>query len=101
MDPSGHTLEDLVARIVRAAVRDEIRPLQEAIDSLRRHQQPAFVDVKRAGELTGLSVATLRRRVRDGGIGSKKVGGRVLIDVDSLKVVDAAEVAQLAAKVAG
>jgi hypothetical protein len=85
-------LDDVVRAIVREALRDELReqlaPLRDAVEALRRHAQPQFVDVRRAAELTGTSVATLRRRVADGSVNVRRLGRRVLVDVDSLRPLE-------------
>lgn len=79
------SVEELIAEAVRRALREELAPIRAAIEALQRHQQPQFVDVKRAAELTGTSIATMRRRVADGSVNARKLGSRVLVDVDSLR----------------
>jgi hypothetical protein len=93
-------LEAIISTTVRAAIREELQPLRDAIERLRRREEPAFVSPSRAAEMTGLSVATIRRRLADGDgtIRSKKVGGRILVETASLQIIDEGEVARRAAE---
>ena len=50
--------------------------------------QPAYLSIKQFSEFSGLSVATIRRRLRDGSISSHQPGGRKkkrLIPADALR----------------
>lgn len=52
--------------------------------------QPAYLSIKQFAELSGLSVATIRRRLWDGSISSHQPGGRKkkrLIPADALKTL--------------
>lgn len=98
-------LAALVQELVRHALREELAPLVAAIESLQRQQAtaelPPWVSVRRAAELTGVSVATVRRQLREGGkakLNARKVRGRVLVETASLFPADPTTVARLASE---
>lgn len=55
---------------------------------------PAFVSIERACSLLGLSRATVNRRVTDGTLRSRKVGGRRLIPIAAVEEMSQAAVAR-------
>ena len=78
---------------IRAAVREE---LERFVAEL---QPPVLWSVEEAAQNTGLSEATIRRRIRAGTLkaSQEKKGGRVLVDAASFKPKnEAAEVVTLA-----
>jgi hypothetical protein len=82
-------------------LRTEIRHLRAEVAELRRAAPPAVADVDTVAKMTGLSVATVRRRVEQG-VYRRAPGGkgrRCLIDLASLREPDnaEAEIARLAA----
>jgi hypothetical protein len=74
--------------IVRAAVRAE----------MQRAELPPDVSPRRYAELSGLSPATVRRRIADGTIAAKKIGARVLVSTASLSAIDEVAIARSAMK---
>jgi excisionase family DNA binding protein len=60
------------------------RIIREELERFRAANGPAYWSVKEAAEKTGLSEATLRRRIKAGELPSKRVGSRVLIPSDAL-----------------
>jgi hypothetical protein len=88
---------------VRAAIRAELPALLKVAiaEAMHRRDEPPFVSPRRAVELSGLSLATVRRRIKDGTLESKKVGGRVLVSTASLNPIDEVAVARAAMKAAG
>jgi excisionase family DNA binding protein len=82
-----------------APVLAELRELRAAIEALRAASPPKLVTVTEACRITGLSPATMRRRIADHSIASVRVGSRAIrVDVGSLKPVDPAVVAALVAE---
>ena len=93
------SLEDGIA----AAVRAEVAPLQAnvarltaEVEALRRALPPALVTLKEAANRLGLSLSTVRRRVRDGSLPARKVGRCVRVDLGALHPPTPSEVARLA-----
>ena len=96
-------LADVVRQVVADVLRAELAPMREDLAQLKRAAPPAFGDVDQVAALTGLSRATVRRRVADGSFrraaGSR--GRRVLIDLGSLRGPDDTTVAKLAREARG
>lgn len=89
------TLEEVVAALraeLPAVVREAVRA------EMGRRELPLDVSPARYAELSGLSLATVRRRIKDATLESKKVGGRVLVSTASLQPVDEVAVARAAVK---
>jgi excisionase family DNA binding protein len=63
---------------VRSIVREEVRAAVAAI--LAALPQPPLVTVEEAARLTGISVATMRRRIKDGAVPVVRRGRTVRID---------------------
>jgi hypothetical protein len=84
---------------VRAALAAALPALLKTAiaEAMQRREEPPFVSVKRAAELTGASVASIRRRCEDGSIKWKRLGSRILIATDSLHMVDEVAIARAAA----
>jgi excisionase family DNA binding protein len=74
----GVSLSLPTAEDIAAIVRREVR---EAVDELRASLNPApLVTVEEAARLTGISVATMRRRIKDGAVPVVRRGRTVRID---------------------
>jgi len=78
-----------------APLVDEIRALCASVESLRAATPPRLVDVAEACRLTGLSPATVRRRISDGTIPAVRLGRAVRVDLASLRPPAASTVAAL------
>jgi excisionase family DNA binding protein len=80
---------DEIEAVVRRLLKEELRAAQAESD-------PVLWSVKKAADRTGLSEATLRRRIRSGELPIKRVGARVLIPAEALRPESDAEVVELA-----
>jgi hypothetical protein len=102
VDPSGQTIETLMVSAMLAALRAELPAIVRAAvrAEMKRAELAPFVSPQRAHELTGLSVATIRRHLADerGPLRWKKVGSRILIETASLQIIDELAVARAAVK---
>ena len=91
-------LTAVVAEAV-APLAAEIRELRATVEALRAASPPKLVTVTEACRITGLSPATMRRRIADHSIESIRVGPRAIrVDVGSLRPTDPTVVATLAAE---
>jgi hypothetical protein len=91
-----------LAEVVGAAVAPlaaQIADLAQQVQALRAASPPKLVTVTEACRITGLSPASMRRRIADHSIASLKIGPRAIrVDVSSLRAIDRAAVAALAAE---
>jgi excisionase family DNA binding protein len=95
------SLDATLAEVVGAAVAPvvaELRELRATVEALRAASPPTLVTVGEACRLTGLSPATVRRRVADGTMPSRRIGRSVRVDLASLRPTDPATVTALAAE---
>ena len=96
------TLDAALSAVVSDAVAplvSEIRELRRSVDALQAASPPKLVTVTEACRITGLSPATMRRRIADHSIESIRVGPRAIrVDVGSLRPTDPTVVATLAAE---
>ena len=72
------------------------RIIREELERFRSSSEPIMWSIKEAAERTGLSEATLRRRIKSNDLPSKRVGARILIPADSLRPDRDATVVELA-----
>lgn len=79
-----------------ASLEAEVRSLREELVALRRAFPPTAVSVQEAAGRLGVSVSTLRRRIRAGDITPLRIGRSVRVDLATLKSPEASEVARLA-----
>lgn len=89
------SIEDAIAAAVQAHVSPlvvEIQRLSAQVGELRRALPARLVTLAEAAEQLGVSLATVRRRVRDGSLVSKKLGRAVRIDLSSSASSPATEV---------
>jgi hypothetical protein len=91
------SVEALIAARVRDEVEDLIRPLIDRLEAIEARLPPQLGSVADVCRVTGLSPATVRRRLRDGSIASKRVGGRLLVDLTALRLPSPDEIGRLAA----
>lgn len=70
--------------------------LTVAIRSLERHLPASLVSVHEAAERLGVSVNTVRRRVKSGDVPSTRIGKAVRIDLTKVRPLDKSEVNEMA-----
>lgn len=95
------TLEETLAAIVEAKVapfRQDVRRLTEELTSLRHALPPTLLTVVEAAKALGVSVATVRRRVKDGSLPLRRVGRLIRVDLGGLRPKTDAEVVDLATR---
>ena len=86
-------LLDLPARLV--ALEAEVRGLREEVVHLRSSAPPLLVAPAEAAARLGVSLSTLRRRIRSGEVPVTRIGRLVRVDLSALRPADQAEVARL------
>ena len=79
-----------------APLRAEIRRLTSDVEAVRRALPPQLVSVAEAAEALGLSVATVRRRVKDGTLPYRQIGRSLRVDLSAQRAATEAEVVELA-----
>lgn len=84
----------LPARV--SALEAKISDLTDAVHALRRALPGKFVAVPEAARFLGVSVSTLRRRIRSGEVNVIRVGRSIRIDLAALRPADEADVVRLA-----
>lgn len=87
------TLPDIVE--IEALLR---RLLAEHLDPIRKALPPSLVSIEEAARILGVSVATVRRKVKAREYVTKMVGRQIRIDATTLHPVRDAEVVELAAR---
>lgn len=74
------TIADVIARQLAPLVESN-RRLASEVDRLRRALPPQLVSVTDAARALRVDPRTVRRRVQDGSIPSRRVGRRLLVDL--------------------
>jgi excisionase family DNA binding protein len=95
------SVDTALAAVVADAVAPlatEIRELRATVEALRAASPPTLVTVGEACRVTGLSPATVRRRIADGTIPSRRIGRSVRVDLATLRGPTPEQVAQQAAE---
>ena len=87
-------LLDLPARLV--ALEAEVRGLREEVARLRAASPPTLVAPHEAAARLGVSLSTVRRRIRSGEIPVTRVGRSVRVDLAALRPGDEADVVRFA-----
>ena len=90
---SGGSIETILREIVAAELRHLIAGLRDVIradfraelEAERAARPPERLDVVRAAQRLGVSIATIRRRVKDGSLPVFRVGRRVLVEVGAVQ----------------
>ena len=81
-----------------APVLAELRQVRAELAEVKASLPPQFGDRKRAAEILGVDPQTVDAEIKRGNIRARKVGRRVIVDLSSLRPVDRATVAMLAAE---
>jgi excisionase family DNA binding protein len=77
-------------------LQDQVELLTVAVRSLERHIPPPLVTVQDAAERLGVSVNTVRRRVKSGDIPCTRIGKALRVDLTKVRPLDQVEVSELA-----
>ena len=78
------------------ALQDKVATLTVAIRSLERHLPAPLVSVHQAAERLGVSVNTVRRRVKSGEMPCTRIGKALRIDLTKVRPLDSEEILELA-----
>lgn len=92
------TIEETIAASLAAHVTPvlaELREVRAELEALRRALPPQLVSMADAAKHLGLSLATVRRRVRDGTLPSRRIGRNVRVDLSAAHPMTETEVVQL------
>lgn len=95
------SIEQIVADVVKAEithVRAEMRQIVIALEQLGLRLPPQLVDVPTAAKTLGVSVSTVRRRVKDGSRRATRVGSLIKIDLTALHPTPDAAIVALATR---
>ena len=95
---SGEEEDEEMSRTGKLVVtlQDQVELLTVAIRSLERHLPAPLVSVQDAAERLGVSVNTVRRRVKSGDIPCTRIGKAVRIDLTKVRPLDQVEANDLA-----
>lgn len=77
------TQEEL-SEMIDAAIRKRINPLQELISS-KLNPQKKNITVKEAAKMLNVTELSVRNYVKQGKIKAKKIGRRIVINLESLE----------------
>jgi excisionase family DNA binding protein len=78
------------------AVTQRLDELGAKIDAIARRLPPALASASEAARQLGVSVPTVRRRIRSGELPIVRLGGRVLVDLGAITAPSADEIAERA-----
>jgi excisionase family DNA binding protein len=96
-DGIAQALSALVAVPTRlAALEAQIASLTAAVEALRLVTPTSYGTVADAAKVLGVSISTLRRRIRAGDVPVTRIGRSVRVDLGALRPADQAEVVRLA-----
>lgn len=93
------TLEDAISGALAAELaplRAEIRRLVSEVEAVRRALPPRLMTVAEAAAALGVSVGTIRRRVKDGSLPFRRMGRSLRVDLSAQRAATVAEVVELA-----
>ncbi len=82
-------------RILDALAR-RLDELGEKVEGIARRLPPALASVSEAARRLGLSIPTVRRRIKAGELATVRIGARVLVDLSAITPVRGEDVARLA-----
>src|SRR5262249_38918793 len=81
-------MEEIIGAVIEAKLAPlcaQVGRLTSEVEALRKALPPALVTMTEAARLLGLSLSTVRRRVREGILPSCTVGRSVRVDLSGLK----------------
>jgi excisionase family DNA binding protein len=78
------------------SLQGQVETLTAAVRTLARQIPPPLVSVHEAAERLGVSVNTIRRRVKSGEIPCTRIGKVLRIDLSKVRVLDQEEVEEMA-----
>ncbi len=90
-----HLAELLVLPARISALEALVAALTESIEKLRRASPSTFVSMSDAARVLGVSISTLRRRIRTGEVPVVRIGRSVRVDLGALCPADRTEVVRL------
>jgi excisionase family DNA binding protein len=89
------SIEETIAAAVQSQVSPllaEMRRMNTELEALRRALPPQLVTLTEAARRLGISMATARRRVKDGTVPCRRIGRSVRVDLSALNSPTNAEV---------
>lgn len=92
------SIEDAISGALAAQLaplRAEIRQLTAEVEAVRRALPPQLVSVAEAAKALGVSVATIRRRAKDGTLPVRWIGRSLRVDLSAQRASTEAEVMDL------
>jgi hypothetical protein len=99
-------MTDLLLDAIRAAVRTELSDALDArlgslTEALRAATPARGLSPADFAAQSGLSTCTVRRRIKDGSLPHRRIGGRIVIPADALRPIGDVTVARLAREARG
>lgn len=82
-------------------LQGQVETLTAVVKTLARQIPPPLVSVHEAAARLGVSVNTIRRRVKSGEIPSTRIGKVLRIDLTKVRVLDQDEVEEMAQRARG
>jgi excisionase family DNA binding protein len=98
------SVEDAITDAVERAVAPlvaELRELRAAVWAMSAALPPVLATTPEAAGRLGVSVSTVRRRIKDGSIPVRRIGRSVRVDLAALKPLSEDDVARLAREARG
>lgn len=95
------SIEETIAASIEAHVSPvlaELRRVTAELEALRKALPPQLVSMPEAAKRLGVSLATVRRRVADRSLPSRRIGRTVRVDLSGLHTMPEAEVTRLATR---
>ena len=90
-------IEDVIRALVAEAVAaSEARIIAAVVAEIRAARPVRLVSVAQAAAELGISACSIRRRIADGSLPSRRLGGRVLVDLSAIQPHSDDEIARLA-----
>lgn len=76
-------------------LKADVRRLSAELESIHRQLPPPLVSVTEAAQRLGLSLSSVRRRIRDGSLPVRRIGRSLRVDLGALHPPGEQEVARL------
>jgi excisionase family DNA binding protein len=84
---------------VDVQILGELAALRAEVTDLKNRMPPLLARPAKAAKMLDVSLATVKRRIKDGSLPTTKFGDLVLVDLGRVRGIDAAEIAKLAAEI--